>query len=38
MLRRNAVVGALAVALLSIYSVGDARKKDKQEITLDGVK
>ena len=38
MLRRNAVVGALAVALLGIYSVGDAGEKDTQEITLKGIK
>ena len=38
MLRRVAGIGALAVALLGIYSVGDAGEKDKREMTLDGIK
>ena len=38
MLKRNTVVGTLAVALLCICSVGNAGEKKAEEITLAGVK
>ena len=38
MLKRHVVLGALTVALLGIYSVGDAKETKKQEIKLDGIK